>query len=75
MEQKITYYFRREWLSLTLVTLSGLLYNLGLLTTPWFEGKLAQCLANILGGSETAGAMGLLVVGYLAGSPTISTAG
>ena len=34
-----------------LVTLSGLVYNIGLLAAPWFEGRLAQCLADILGGS------------------------
>ena len=58
-------YFRIEWLSLTFVTLSGLLYNVGLLASPWFEGRLAQCLADILGGSETAGAMAILVAAYL----------
>ena len=26
----------------------GLIYNIGLLATPWFEGRLAQCLADIL---------------------------
>ena len=35
-------------------------------TAPWFEGRLAQCLADILGGSKTAGAMVVLVVAYLA---------
>ncbi len=63
---RILSYFRAEWLSLTFVTLSGLLYNVGLLATPWFEGRLAQCLADILGGSRTAGAMAVLVLAYLA---------
>ena len=36
--------------------------NIGLLATPWFEGRLAQCLADILGGSETAAQMALLVL-------------
>ena len=58
-------YFRVEWLSLTFVTLSGLLYNVGLLAGPWFEGRLAQCLADILGGRETAGKMTVLVLSYL----------
>ena len=43
---KITAYFRLEWVNLLLITLSGLLYNLGLLAGPWFEGKLAQCLGD-----------------------------
>ena len=51
---KITAYFRLEWVNLLLITLSGLLYNLGLLAGPWFEGKLAQCLADILDGNKTA---------------------
>lgn len=63
---RIGSYFRVEGLSLTLVTLSGVLYNVGLLAAPWFEGRLAQCLADILGGSKTAGAMVVLVVAYLA---------
>ena len=63
---RIGAYFRVEWLPLAFVTLSGLLYNVGLLASPWFEGRLAQCLADILGGSETAGAMAVLVLLYLA---------
>ena len=59
-------YFRVEWLPLLLVTLSGLVYNIGLLAAPWFEGRLAQCLADILGGSETAAQMALLVLAYIA---------
>ena len=43
-------YFRLEWLPLLFVTLSGLVYNVGLLAGPWYEGRLAQCLADILGG-------------------------
>ena len=62
---RIGSYFRVEWRALLLVTLSGLLYNVGLLAAPWFEGRLAQCLADILGGSETAGKMALLVLFYL----------
>ena len=63
---KIGSYFRLEWLSLTFVTLSGLFYNVGQLATPWFEGKLAQCLADILGGNKTFAAMATLVTAYLA---------
>ena len=63
---RILSYFRAEWLSLTLVTLSGLFYNVGLLATPWFEGRLAQCLADILGGNETAARMAALVLLYIA---------
>ena len=61
----IAAYFRLEWLPLTLITLSGLAYNVGLLAGPWFEGRLAQCLADILDGNETAAAMTALAAGYI----------
>lgn len=63
---KISTYFRLEWVNLLLITLSGLAYNLGLLAGPWFEGKLAQCLADILDGNKTAAAMVYLVLSYIA---------
>ena len=63
---RIGSYFRAEWLTLTLVTISGLIYNLGLLAGPWFEGRLAQCLADILGGSGGSRAMVVLVLAYVA---------
>ena len=62
---KIGSYFRMEWLSLTFVTLFGIFYNVGLLASPWFEGHLAQCLADILGGNEKAGTMAMLVLAYI----------
>jgi ATP-binding cassette, subfamily B, multidrug efflux pump len=63
---RIGSYFRLEWVPLTFVTVSGLIYNVGLLAGPWFEGQLTQCLANILGGYEAAGAMTVLVLAYIA---------
>ena len=71
---KIGSYFRVEWFSLTLVTVSGLLYNVGLLATPWFEGRLAQCLADILGGDQTAAAMVTLVLTYIGVTLTVQAA-
>ena len=62
---RIGSYFRVEWLPLAFVTLSGLLYNVGLLAAPWFEGRLAQCLADILGGRAAASQMALLVLAYI----------
>ena len=62
---RVLSYFKAEWLPLVFVTLSGLVYNIGLLATPWFEGRLAQCLADILGGSETAAKMAMLVLAYI----------
>ncbi len=63
---RILSYFRVEWLPMMFITLSGLFYNIGLLAAPWFEGRLAQCLADILGGSKTAAAMAVLVLAYIA---------
>ena len=63
---RILSYFRAEWLPLALVTVSGTFYNVGQLATPWFEGRLAQCLADILGGRGTAARMAVLVGAYLA---------
>lgn len=63
---RVLSYFRVEWFPLLLVTLSGLVCNIGLLAAPWFEGRLAQCLADILGGSEAAAQMALLVLVYIA---------
>ncbi|MDO4827776.1 MAG: ABC transporter ATP-binding protein, partial [Clostridia bacterium] len=62
---RILTYFRTEWLPLVFITVSGLLYNVGLLAGPWFEGRLAQCLADILGGSDTAAHMVMLVLAYI----------
>lgn len=62
---RVLSYFKAERLPLAFVTLSGLVYNIGLLATPWFEGRLAQCLADILGGSETAAKMAMLVLAYI----------
>lgn len=59
-------YFRMEWLPLAFIVLSGLVYNIGLVAMPWFEGKLAQTLSDILGGNTAASAMAVLVIYYIA---------
>ena len=71
---RIASYFCVEWLPLAVVTLSGLIYNVGLLAGPWFEGRLAQCLADILGGSATAARMALLVLAYILVTLTVQAA-
>lgn len=63
---KIGSYFRAEWFPLALVTISGLIYNIGLIASPYFEGRLAQCLADILGGNETFASMAMFVLYYFA---------
>lgn len=63
---RIRSYFRMERVSLTLVTVSGLLYNAGMVAGPYFEGQLAQRLYDILGGRAAAASMLSLAGAYLA---------
>ena len=63
---RVLAYFRLEWKVLVLIILSGLIYNLGLLAGPWFEGKMTGCLVDILNGNSEAAAMLSLVLGYVA---------
>ncbi len=44
---RVLSYFKKEWKVLLIVTISGLIYNLGLLAGPWFEGKMTGCLVEI----------------------------
>ena len=44
MKPSILYYFKKEWKSLTIVTITGLVYNFGLILGPYFEGKLTQSI-------------------------------
>ena len=67
-------YFRLEWRSMACIVFSGLLYNVGLLAGPWFEGRLAQCLADILSGRKSAGAMAALASAYIAVTLAVQTA-
>ena len=62
---KIMAYFRAEWKVLALITVSGLIYNLGLMAGPWFEGKMAGCLMQILTGTERFPAMLRLSLAYV----------
>ena len=62
---RILDYFREEWKVLALITVSGLIYNLGLMAGPWFEGKMAGCLMRILSGAERFLAMLRLASAYV----------
>ena len=59
-------YFVTEWKPLLAVTVSGLIYNIGLLAGPWFEGRLAQCLLDVFTGKKIFTDMLLLVCAYVA---------
>ncbi len=50
---------------LVVVTVSGLIYNVGLVASPWFEGQIAQRLADILAGLSTPSSMWPLALGYV----------
>ena len=62
---RVLSYFKIEWLVLLAVTASGLIYNVGLLAGPWFEGKMTGCLVNILSGSAGFSDMLTLVIAYV----------
>ena len=40
LPDRVFSYFQKEWKVLLAVTISGLIYNIGLLAGPWFEGKM-----------------------------------
>ena len=63
---RVLSYFKAEWVTLAAVTVSGLIYNIGLLAAPWFEGRMAGRLVDILGGSGTLPSMLRLTVCYAA---------
>ena len=60
----VSYYFYHEKKFLLIVTLSGILYNVGMIAGPWFDGQLAQYLYDIFGGTRTAADMYALCLGY-----------
>lgn len=63
---RILSYFKLELWPLTLVTISGVLYNIGMVAGPYFEGRLAQCLFDIMKGNQVLSAMVSLAITYLA---------
>lgn len=67
-------YFISEWKVLLFITLTGLIYNIGLLAGPWFEGQMAQCLVEIIKGSKTISAMITLAISYIITILIIQTA-
>jgi ATP-binding cassette subfamily B multidrug efflux pump len=63
---RIRSYFRLELGPLAVVTVSGVLYNVGMVAGPYFEGQLAQCLFDIIRGEKAFSAMAQLAGLYLA---------
>lgn len=62
---RILSYFGQEKAVLLVVTVTGILYNLGMGAGPYFEGQLAQCLYDIFQGKATAGDMIRLAALYV----------
>ncbi len=63
---RIIFYFLEQRTTLVIVAVSGLIYNLGLLAGPWFEGRLIQCLMRILQGRDVFSSMLRLAGCYIA---------
>ena len=62
---RVLSYFKAEWPVLLIVTISGLIYNVGLLAGPYFEGQMTGCLINILNGKAAFRDMLCLVLIYV----------
>lgn len=71
---RVLSYFRAEWRVLLAVTVSGLIYNIGLLAGPWFEGRMTGCLVDILKGFGRFQDMLTLVLGYAVILAVVQTA-
>lgn len=48
--QKLRTYFSDEKKVLIIITITGIIYNVGMVAGPWFEGQLVQYLADIIHG-------------------------
>lgn len=65
LNPRLLAYFGKEKKNLAIVTVTGLVYNIGMTAGPWFEGQLAQYLYDILGGLRPAGAIARLSLAYV----------
>ena len=63
---RVSSYFRAESGVLAVITVTGLLYNIGLVAGPWFEGQMTETLARILLGENSFSVMVSLAAGYIA---------
>lgn len=63
--ERLTSYFKKESMPLAIVTISGLIYNIGLTAGPYFEGQLVQKLYEIMQGKAIFKEMVLLTVLYV----------
>ena len=61
---RVADYFLKEWRVLLAVSLSGIVYNVGLIATPWFEGAMTGKLVEILTQDSGLKPMLPLALGY-----------
>ena len=61
---RVSYYFFKEKKILAITALSGILYNMGLVAVPWFEGHISQYLADILEGTRQPSSLVFLALSY-----------
>ncbi len=61
---RVLSYFSMQKGILAAITISGLIYNIGLMAGPWFEGQLVQCLYFIQIGQNHFSDMAKLAAGY-----------
>lgn len=62
---RISTYYKCEWIPLTLVTISGIIYNVGMIAGPYFEGRMVQKLFDIMSGTAVVASMIRLVLLYI----------
>lgn len=46
---ELLFYFKLQKKNLLIVTVAGIVYNIGMIAGPFFEGRMAQCLYDIAG--------------------------
>lgn len=66
-------YFSMQKGILATITISGLIYNMGLMAGPWFEGQLVQCLFFIQKGQSHFSDMAKLTAGYFIAILTVQS--
>lgn len=64
-KRNISHYIKPEKRTLCIITVSGIFYNIGMTAGPWFEGRLAQYLCDIIGGNREFRDMVCLSVFYV----------
>lgn len=59
-------YFLKERKVLLVVTITGIVYNLGMVAGPWFEGQMVQLLCDVLLGKRQASQLAIVAASYVA---------